>query len=80
MDSPKIINHNISSLFWADELAIMSTSLEGLQVAMNALHSYSDSNKLCVNIKKTKLMNFNKSGKLFRNIELFYKNNQIQGV
>ena len=74
MDAPKLTNHSVTSLFWADDLAIMSTSANGLQLAMDNLKLYSDTNELSVNIKKTKLMVFNKSGKLLKNTNVYYGN------
>ena len=50
-------------LLYADDLFLMSNSENGLQQCLNKLQYYSNKWKLKVNLKKTKLMVFNKSGK-----------------
>ena len=80
MDAPLLNNTKLSSLFWADDIILISTSLSGLQKAMNKLNIYSVENKLSINIKKTKFIVFNKSGKLIIKNTLFYNNQQIEQV
>lgn len=80
MDAPKLLSHAVTSLFWADDLAVMSTSARGLQLAMDNLKSYCDINELSVNLNKTKFMVFNRSGKLLKNTTLCYGNSQIDLV
>ena len=50
-------------LLYADDLLLMSNIENGLQQCLNKLQSYSNKWKLKVNLKKTKLMVFNKSGR-----------------
>lgn len=80
MHAPKLLHSKVSSLFWADDLALISTSLNGLQVAMNKLKTYSEENKLSVNINKTKFMIFNKTGRLLKNQRLFYDTTDVELV
>ena len=50
----------LNSLFYADDLVILSTSATGLQKIINALHSYSQNGFLDVNLKKIKTVIFQK--------------------
>ncbi len=49
-------NINISSLSWADDLVLMSTSQKGLQNCLNKLSDYCNKWGLCINTNKTKVM------------------------
>ena len=70
-------NFKISSLLYADDLIILSASKSGLQSYSNKLASYCDDNCLTVNLKKTKIVVFYKSGKV--STDKFYFNDvQIQ--
>ena len=51
---------SLNSLFYADDLVLLSTSATGLQNIINTLHSYSQSWFLNVNAKKTKTIIFQK--------------------
>ena len=53
----------INSLFYADDLVILSRSKTGLQNCLNALSLYCDKWKLKINPKKTKIMIFQKRPK-----------------
>ena len=76
-DQVQHINNFISSLLYADDLMLLSTSKPGLQRCIDKLASYSEDNCLTVILKKTKIVVFCKSGKLSK--ELFYYNGtQIQ--
>ena len=50
-------------LLYADDLLLMSLTENGLQHCLNKLFDYTKKWKLQVNLKKTKVMVFNKSGK-----------------
>ena len=52
----------INALMYADDLIIISESKEGLQKQLNKLNEYCKKWKLEVNIKKTKIMIFNRAG------------------
>ena len=57
-------------LIWADDLLLLSKSEEGLKNMLNNLNMYTIKNGMKINIKKTKIMIFNKGG---RNIKInFY--------
>ena len=44
------------ALFYADDLALASTSVQGLQAQLDLLEAYSDHWGLTVNVKKTKVV------------------------
>ena len=54
---------NISSLMYADDLVIMSTSIEGLQKMLDKLHQYTDKWDLSINYNKTKCVTFSKGNR-----------------
>ena len=74
--SPIQLNGNlIGSLFYADDLVILSESVAGLQKSLNKLSKYCKTWKLNININKTKVMVFN-SRKL--NYDFFIDNYKLQ--
>ena len=62
--TPTLNEVKINSLLYADDLALVATSLEDLQVKLNLLHEYCKKWKLNINLSKTKVVEFNKTGKL----------------
>jgi len=66
-------NENISCLKYADDLIIMSTSPTSLQKCITKLEEYCTRWKLEVNLKKTKIMIFNKQGSLIKKHCFYYK-------
>ena len=66
--NPVIFNSEISlnHLLYADD--ILSLSLEGLQNSLNKLETYCKEWHLVVSIKKTKIVVFNKTGKLLKRL------------
>ena len=75
-----INNSNISCLMYADDLIIMSTSHEALQKCLHNLEDYCDKWKLEVNMKKTKILTFNKQGSLIKRHTFSYKGNTVERV
>ena len=70
----KINNVNLSSLLWADDLMLVSQTSTGLQNAINKMNTFYQSLDLKINIKKTKVIVFNKRGvQLEKKICLFYR-------
>lgn len=63
-DSATLHDKSISCLMFADDLVIISLSALGLQNSLDKLSAYCETWQLRVNLKKTKIMIFNKSGKL----------------
>ena len=74
----KLNDRSIGSLFWADDIVIISETKEGLQHSLERLQEYCDSNKLKVNVGKTKCMIFNKGGRSFQKDQLFFKEKPIE--
>ena len=60
-------NSYFNSLLFADDIVIVSNSKNGLQNSLDKLHDYCVTWKLNVNINKTKVIIFNKTGKLIEN-------------
>ena len=73
-------NTEISCLKYADDLIIMSTSHESLQKCITNLEQYCKTWKLEVNMKKNKIVIFNKQGSLIKKYKFWYKNNIIENV
>ena len=65
---------------YADDLIIMSTSPNALQQCLNNLETYCKKWKLDVNIKKTKIITFNKQGSLVKKHSYFYKSHTLENV
>ena len=55
-EPPKLVNSNIGSLLFADDIIAISESKEGLQNSINKLSDFCDNWQLTVNVKKTKTM------------------------
>ena len=58
----------ISSLFWADDILLLSKTKQGLQKKLNVLNIYSKKNNLLISTDKTESMIFNRSGRLMTEI------------
>ena len=63
---PVIIgNYNLNCLLYADDLLLLSETKNGLKECIARLGHYTKIWKLFVNLKKTKIMVFNKVGRIF---------------
>ena len=62
----KINTESLNSIIWADDLLILSETENGLNTMLKNLKTYTEDNKLQVNLDKTKCMVFNKTGRLIR--------------
>ena len=60
----QLFDEKISCLMFADDAVLISESAEGLQHALDKIKEFSDKWLLKINTEKTKVMIFNKSGKL----------------
>ena len=58
--------YKISYLLYADGLILLSESEHGLKRCLDKLNCYAKKWQMRINIKKTKAIIFNKSGKIFR--------------
>ena len=71
-------NTEISCLKYADDIIIMSNSPISLQKCIKNLEIYCAKWKLEVNLKKTKIMIFNKQGSLIKKHQFFYQDKIIE--
>ena len=61
LDLPSLLVQRVPVLLYADDLALVATSPEGLQAQLDLLHAYAAKWKLTVNIDKTKAVIFRQS-------------------
>ncbi len=71
-------NYPLSCLMYADDLVIISKSAQGLQHALDNLHSYCLKWKLSVNIQKSNVMIFNKKGHIIKKFKFNYGNTDLK--
>ena len=69
-----LLDKNINSLMWADDIILLSETKEGLQTCLDNLDSYCRKWRLEVNQKKTKIMVFKEKGVKVKN-ETFHLDN-----
>ena len=75
------INADIFKLFlilYADDIVIFANSKEELQLSLDALYKYCQRWKMIVNINKTKVMVFRKSGRLTALTKLYDNNEEFE--
>ena len=78
--NPVLLNNSgIDCLMYADDIVLLSDSKDGLQKRIDELHELC--NKWCLtgNLTKTKIVIFNRSGKLLNN-NLLYNDHTIECV
>jgi hypothetical protein len=73
-DPVTLNNSFLSCLMYADDLILISESAKGLQCALDKLYDYCSKWKLVVNIRKSNVMIFNKSGHTLKNYKFTYGN------
>lgn len=79
-DPVQLHDITVNCLMYADDLAILSESSRGLQNALNKLGIYCRKWDLTVNLDKTKVIVFNKSGHLLKKHHFSYMGSQIEIV
>ena len=75
---PKLEDTNISSLLFANDLAIFSLSQKELQSKINILEEYSYNWGLELNIKKPKIIIFNKQGANIKKFKFYCRDKEIE--
>ena len=75
-----LIGVKLNCLLWADDLVLMSETPEGLQQCVHNLQGYCQKWKLEINMKKTKVMTFNKSGKKLKFVRIFVNETLLKNV
>lgn len=63
-DSVYINSNPVKCLMYADDIILLSSTAEGLQQELDILQQYCNDWCLCVNTSKTKIIVFNKAGRL----------------
>ena len=76
-ESPDLFQTRISALLFADDLAMFSLTQNGLQEKLNTLEKYCRQWDLDLNLKKTKVMIFNKQGSVIRKFKFYYRRKEI---
>jgi hypothetical protein len=79
-DPVSINGKSIYCLLHADDIVLMSQSANGLQKLLNNLKLFCDKWNLKVNIQKTKVMIFNKSGKLLKGYIFSFEEQSLELV
>ncbi|MCG8429717.1 MAG: reverse transcriptase family protein [Candidatus Omnitrophica bacterium] len=75
-----LFDTTINCLLYADDLILLSDSALGLQNSLDKLNEYCKKWKLSVNIKKTKVMIFNKGGCKIKRYSFNIDNNEIEVI
>ena len=70
----------LSCLLYADDIVLLSKSAEGLQNALNCLSEFCLRWNLKVNINKTKVIIFNKSGKILKGFSFTFDDEIVEVV
>ena len=78
IEIPKLGDTNINFLLFADDLAIFSLSQKGLQEKIDILEKYCKKWGLEINIKKTKIIVFNKQGANMKKFKFYYDGREIE--
>lgn len=68
----------LSCLLYADDIVLLSQSAKGLQKLLDSLKAFCDMWDLTVNIDKTKIMIFNKSGKILKGYSFKYDKQPVE--
>ena len=71
-DPVKMFDTPLSHMLYADDLILMSTSKEGLNMCLEKLGRYCETWQLEVNIKKSNVMIFNEAGRLVNGSNFYY--------
>lgn len=78
-DPVSLHNSSLNIFMYADDVVLLSTSEQGLQNCVNKLSNFTKDWKMTVNIKKTKVLVFNKSGRV-QNIKIKLEDEDIESV
>ena len=79
IDPVFLLKERLDCLMYADDLVLLSSTSQGLQQKLNCLSQYCNEWCLKVNLNKTNILIFNKSGKL-TNEKFTYKNDVVQNA
>ena len=76
----QVVDILIKILMFADDMAIFSSTREGLQIGLNNLYSYCTKWGITVNTEKTKIVVFRKGGKLAKEDKWSFNGKNIEVV
>ena len=76
--SPELFNTQISSLLFANELAMFSVAKNRLQKKTRFLEKYCRQWDLNLNLKKTKIIIFNKQGNTIKYLSFIIGENELE--
>ena len=79
-DPVKMFDVPLSHLLYADDLILMSNSMEGLNKCLEKLRCYCDTWQMEVNLKKSQVIVFNSAGRLLTGYNFFYGEKQLEQV
>ena len=79
-DPVKMFDTPLSHLLYADDLILMSTSMEGLNKCLEKLRSYCNTWQMEVNIKKSQIIVFNSARRLLTGYNFFYGETKLELV
>ena len=71
------LNQSLNCLMYADDLILISETATGLQICLDKLRDYTEKWDLKLNLKKTKIMVFNKGGRK-NTIPFFFGGNVVE--
>ena len=77
-NSPELGDTPIKHLLWADDLSLISTTIEGLQKLLDALHDFCSYWGLEVNTAKTKVIIFKKGHRRGRAEKWYYNGRELE--
>ena len=69
---PKLVKQDVGSLLYADDLVILSTTENGLQMGIDKLHAYCEKWKLSINSSKSNTMCLTNQHKGFKTSHHIY--------
>ena len=79
-DPVSLQNDSLNCLMYADDLVLLSTTAEGLQKCIDKVKEYCQNWKLNLNVQKTKIIIFNKQGKINKKLRFTFNGNEIEIV
>ena len=79
-DPVKLLERPLSHLLYADDLVLMSTSETGLNKCLKNLAVYCETWQLEVNLKKSQVVIFNKSGRKLTNLNFIFQGKTMEVV
>ena len=79
-DPVNLFDVPLSHLLYADDLILMSTSMEGLNKCLEKLKCYCNTWQMEVNLKKSQVIVFNSAGRLLTGYNFFYGEKKLEQV